>query len=172
MDSPAGARRHQAVSFTHSSSGPGGGGSEGFDWLLFITMSGGGFGFQWLFHAEQAAHVGHKLLQALEECHLLLAVHGGRRAAGRQLVEGVGQPLVDDGVSLRRQQRLHQLRVLRLVEDSNTINSGSHKAKTAGHFILKLTGSITESILLAELFEISKTYFEKTMTQFIHIYFN
>lgn len=79
-------------------------------------------GPRWLFHAEQAAHVGHELLQALEEGHLLLAVHGGRRAAGRQLVEGVGQPLVDDGVPLRRQQRLHQLRVLRLVEGKQRVD--------------------------------------------------
>lgn len=79
-------------------------------------MIRGGVGFQWLFHAEQAAYVGHKLLQALEEGDLLLAVHGGRRAAGRQLVEGVGQPLVDDGVSLRGEQSLHQLRVLRLTQ--------------------------------------------------------
>lgn len=71
-----------------------------FDWLLFKTMIRGGVGFQWLFDAEQAAHIGHKLLQAFEEGDLLLAVHGGWRAAGRQLVEGVGQPLVDDGVSL------------------------------------------------------------------------
>lgn len=76
------------------------GGFVFFDWLLFKTMTGGGVGFQWLFHAEQAAHIGHKLLQALEEGHFLLAVHGGRRAAGRQLVEGVSQPLVDDSVSL------------------------------------------------------------------------
>lgn len=46
--------------------------------------------FQWLFHAEQAADVGYKLLQAFEEGNLLLAVHGGWRAAGCQLVEGVG----------------------------------------------------------------------------------
>lgn len=46
--------------------------------------------FQWLFNAEQAADVGDKLLQAFEEGNLLLAVHGGRRAAGCQLVEGVG----------------------------------------------------------------------------------
>jgi len=72
---------------------------------------------QWLFHAQQAAHVGHELLQALEEGDLLLAVHGGRRAARCQLVEGVGQSLVDDGVSLRGEQSLHQLRVLRLTEE-------------------------------------------------------
>lgn len=49
-----------------------------------------GLVFQWLFHAEQAADVGYKLLQAFEEGNLLLAVHGGWRAAGCQLVEGVG----------------------------------------------------------------------------------
>lgn len=90
-----------------------------FDWLLFITMHGGGFGFQWLFHTEQAPHVGHKLLQALEEGDLLLTVHGRWRAARRQLVEGVGQPLVDDGISLRREESLHQLRVLHLTEESS-----------------------------------------------------
>lgn len=56
--------------------------------------------FQWLFHTQQAAHVGNELLQAFEEGDLLLSVHRRRRAAGRQFVEGVGQPLVDDGVSL------------------------------------------------------------------------
>lgn len=79
--------------------------------------------FQWLFHAEQAAHVCHELFQALEEGDLLLAVHGGRRAARRQLVEGVGEPLVDDGVSLRREQSLHQLRVLRLTEEEGNRTS-------------------------------------------------
>lgn len=69
-----------------------------FDWLLFNTTTR--LAFQWLFHTEQATHIGHKLLQAFEEGDLLLAVHGGRRAAGRQLVEGVGEPLVDDGVPL------------------------------------------------------------------------
>lgn len=59
--------------------------------------------FQWLFDTEQAPHVGHKLLQALQEGDFLLAVHGGWRAAGRQFVEGVRQTLVDDGVSLGRE---------------------------------------------------------------------
>ena len=95
-----------------------------FDWLLKKKEEKNprqSLSFQWLFYAEQAAHVGHKLLQALEEGDLLLAVHGGWRAAGRQLVEGVGQPLVDDGVPLRREEGLHQLRVLRLTEDRQNI---------------------------------------------------
>lgn len=93
------------------------------------------FFFQWLFYAEQAAHVGHKLLQALEEGDLLLAVHGGRRAAGRQLVEGVGQTLVDDGVSLGGEQGLHQLRVLRLPQRENTpsAHTVSQRGDTSVH---------------------------------------
>lgn len=72
--------------------------------------------FQWLFDTEQPTHIGHKLLQAFEKGDLLLTVHGGWRAAGCQLVEGISQPLVDDGVSLRGQQSLHELRVLCLRE--------------------------------------------------------
>lgn len=109
------------------------------DWLSIQRRVSSSPPPRWLFHAEQAAHVGHKLLQALEEGHLLLAVHGGRRAAGRQLVEGVGQPLVDDGVPLRRQQSLHQLRVLRLGRGEaksralSKMGGGSQDSSTRGN---------------------------------------
>lgn len=81
------------------------------------NVNAGRVKFQWLFDTEQPTHVGHKLLQAFEKGDLLLAVHCGWCAAGCQLVEGIGQPLVDDGVSLRGQQSLHKLRVLCLKEN-------------------------------------------------------
>lgn len=98
-------------------------------------MEYSGVGSQWLLHAEEAAHVGHELLQALQEGHLLLAVHCGRRAAGRQLVEGVGQTLVDHGVPLGGQQGLHQLRVLRLKRGAAEWRNQEGEVKVSAGFI-------------------------------------